>query len=200
MGQGGFTAIATTIGPYTKEIISICVPLSIWFLNRRFQPSARLIHSIRHTFRFLIPEPLRDPEGKIIRPTQSANVTSLAVTNVGRTPAKNVELVFNWKPAFVNVWPLRHYTTLDSPDGRHSIVLESLAPKEVFGMELLAINQELPGLCNVRSEQTESVQKQMIPQIVQPVWFIGVLGWLLAAGCVATVYIILLLIEVALRG
>jgi hypothetical protein len=190
-------SLGSALALYSKEIISLLVPLAVWFLNRQFQPSARLIHSIRHTFRFLIPEPIRDPDGNIVRSSQAVHVASVSVSNIGRSTAKNVEIVFNWKPAFVNVWPLRHFATRDAPDGRHSIVLESLAPKEVF-VELLAINQELPNICNVRSEQTESVEKRMIPQIVHAPWLLGLVGWLLVAGSIGTVYLILLLMEAAL--
>jgi hypothetical protein len=107
--------------------------------------------------------------------------------------------VFNWKPAYFNVWPLRHYTTLDHPDGRFSLVLDSLAPKELFGMELLAVNRDLPDLCTVRSEQVESLERLMLPQIVYPGWAKAIVAWLMFAGLVTTVYLLLALVQWAVN-
>jgi hypothetical protein len=191
------TAVGSFFSGYAKEIISICVPFALWFLNRQFQPSAKLYHSIRHTFRFLVPEPLRNKDGEVLRPNQTVHVASVSVTNTGRKTAKPVEITFNWKPMHINVWPHRHFETKDAPDGRHTVVLESLAPKEIFGMELLSINADLPAICNVRSEQIESVERAMILQIVQPQRVLVFVAWLMLLGAIGTVYLLLLLIEAA---
>ena len=123
----------------------------------------------------------------------------MSVSNVGRKPAKKIEIVFNWTPPFMNVWPKRHYTTVNSPDGRHSIVLDDLAPGEVFGMEIMAINVALPQLCNVRSEEALSQQKAMIPQIVQTRSVIAFVTWLLFSGTIFSIYLALVLIEYVAR-
>lgn len=188
-------ALASIVAPYSKEIVALLLSVVGTFSARLLQPKAKLIHSVRHRFHYLIPEPLRGPDGKIISQTQSVSVVSLAVSNTGRSTATSVELVFNWKPPYFNVWPLRHYTILDHPDRRFSLILESLAPKEAFGMELLSINRDLPELCNVRSEQTQSVEKIMIPQMVHPRWIMGLVAWLMFAGLVTTIYLLLVLIE-----
>jgi hypothetical protein len=192
------TEITSLLTTHAKELISVSVPFAIWLLNRQFQPSTKLVHSIRHTFRFLIPEPIRDAEGKVIRPVQNVNVASVSVTNVGRRAGKLVEITLNWKPMYLNVWPSRHYEVKDAPDGRHTIFLDSLAPKEVLGMEMLAVNAELPAICNVRSEEVESIEKAMIPQVVQSPPVLIFAAWLMLIGAIATVYIILVLIEVAM--
>src|SRR4051812_41192233 len=119
---------------YTKELVSLAVPFIAWFLNRQFQPSAKLIKSERQGFVYLVPEPLRDAAGNIIRPSQTVRTATVSVMNTGRTPAKNIEIVFNWKPQFFNVWPLRSFSESLSHDGRFSIVLPDLAPKEEFSV------------------------------------------------------------------
>ena len=192
------TALASTLAPYSKEIAALAVSIVGALFARMIQPKAKLIHSERHRYHYVLQEPLRHAKGDVLRPTQSVTVRSFSVSNTGKSTATNVELVFNWKPAYFNVWPLRHYTTRDHPDGRFSLVLESLAPKEVFGMELLSVNIELPNLCNVRSEQTESVEKPMMLQIIYPRWVPVIAGWLMFAGLVTSIYLLLALLQWAL--
>lgn len=189
------TALASTLAPYSKEIAALTVSVLGTIFARLIQPKAKLIHSERHHFHYILQEPIRDATGKVVKPTQTVIVRSYSVSNTGKSTATNVELVFNWKPSHFNVWPLRHYTTRDHPDGRFSLVLENLAPKEVFGMELLSVNVDLPVLCNVRSEQTESVERPMILQIIYPGWARAVVGWLMFAGLVTSIYLLLALLQ-----
>src|SRR5215216_56769 len=105
------TALASTLAPYSKEIVALVVSVLGTLFARVIQPRAKLIHTERHSFHYIVQEPLRDASGNIVRPTQSVTVRSFSVSNTGKSTATNVELVFNWKPAYFNVWPLRHYTT-----------------------------------------------------------------------------------------
>ena len=182
-----------------KIVVAFFSPILTFVLNRFFTPSAKLFHSVRHLFTYLINEPRLNPDGSVASATQTARIASISVSNVGRAAAKGVEIVFNWKPAYINFWPLRAYEETIHPDGRYSIHLESLSPKEVFGIELLSINNELPDLVNVRSEQIISKEKILIPQIVSPMWLMSVLWTLLTLGLMAAVYIVLSIIEFAIR-
>ena len=160
------SSVAYALAPYSKELAAVFLSIFGALFARAIQPKAKLIHSIRHGFMYIVPEPLRDAQGNVVQQTQTVNVQSFSVANVGKSTATRVEIVFNWRPEYFNVWPLRHYEVLGHPDNRFSVVLDSLAPKEAFGMELLAVNRELPAICNVRSEQVGSVKRMMMPQIV----------------------------------
>ena len=159
------SSVEASLAPYSKEIAAVLLSIFGTVFTRAIQPKAKLFHSIRHAFTYIVPEPLRDTTGNIVQQAQTVNVQSFSVANVGKSTAKRVEIVFNWRPAYFNVWPLRHFEELEHPDGRFSVVLDSLAPKETFGMELLAVNKALPIICNVRSEQVESLKKAMIAPV-----------------------------------
>jgi hypothetical protein len=182
-----------------KIIVAFFSPILTYALNRFFSPSAKLYHSARHKFTYLINEPRLNPDGSVASTTQTAKIASFSVSNVGRAAAKGVEIVFNWKPAYINFWPLRAYQETVHPDGRYSIHLETLSPKEVFGIELLAINVELPEMVNVRSEQIISKEKILLPQIVSPKWLMSILWTLLTLGLMAAVYLVLSIIEFSVR-
>lgn len=191
--------ISTFIQTYLKEIVAIFSPIVAWILNNRLQPKARLVYGTRHTFTFLIQEPLRNDAGEIVSPTQTVNTASVQLINQGRVAATKLEIVFNWKPQHLNIWPARPYDEHISPDGRYSVLFGSLSPGEVVGFELLAVNAQLPALTTVRSEQSVAKNTPLLPQPVQPRWkqIVGV--WFLVVGFGATIYFALVGASLILR-
>ena len=98
---------------YAKEIVSLLVPLVAALVNSFLKGKARLRVAQPHGFTFLVQQPLVDQQGKQISPNQSAHTRSFLVQNSGREPATKIELVFNWKPMCLNIWPSRHMTEHD---------------------------------------------------------------------------------------
>ena len=113
---------------YGKELVSLAVPLITWLLNRVFKARAQLRLASPHAFTFLIPHPLLDQQGAEIAPRQTIHTRSFIIQNAGKETATKVELVFNWKPPCVNIWPSRHFVEHNEPDGRYIMVFDSLAP------------------------------------------------------------------------
>ena len=181
-----------------KATIALLSPFVTYGINRNFSPSVRLFHSIRHQFHYILNTPIVDESGIQVRPTQSVVVQSLSIVNAGRAPAKGVEIVFNWRPSYVNTWPIRKYEEFDHPDGRYSIHLDNLAPKESFGLELLCVNMELPNVITARSQETESRPRSMMLQVHYSNWFNGIVAALMFSGIIATVYAILSILAFAL--
>lgn len=184
---------------YSKEIFSLLAPLFVWAVNRIFQPKAKLIRSTRYAFTYLIQEPLKAPDGAIIKPTQTVNTASISIYNAGVLPAKAVEIVFNWKPQHFNVWPSRAYSHRLSDDNRFSILLDDLAPKELFGIELISVNDPLPDLVNARSEQCAAVDQTLNLQPILSRWKTVVIGWLMLSGLIFSVYLALTALQFALN-
>jgi len=141
------------ISTYGKEIVSLLVPFIAWFLNVGIKAKAKLIWASPHSFTFLVQEPLRDMEGKVINSTQKVCTASIKVINIGRETANKVELVFNWKPQYANIWPVRHYEENSNQDGRHMLIFENLSPNEAIGIEIMCINADVPALLQVRSSE-----------------------------------------------
>lgn len=117
------------ITKYGKEIVSLIVPFITWFLNVGIKAKAKLIWASPHSFTFLVQEPLHDDEGNVVKPTQKVCTASIRVINTGRETANKVELVFNWKPQYLNLWPVRHYEQKTDQDSRHILIFDNLSPK-----------------------------------------------------------------------
>jgi hypothetical protein len=185
---------------YAKELVSLTVPFVAWALARFFRAKAKLVLASPHSFTFLVQEPLRDPDGNVVRPTQSVRTVSYLLKNTGSEPAKNVELVFNWKPLCINIWPSRHITEHTEVDNRYVVVFDSLAPGEFVGFELLTVNADAPALITARSEQCVAKSVEMYPQQVIKPWLGRLLGLLVLVGAGAAIYIALLALQFLLLG
>lgn len=155
---------------YGKEIVSLLIPFITWFLNVGIKPRAKLLKTTRHAFTFIVQEPIRNAQGEVVQPNQRVCTASVQVFNSGRDTAHKVEVVFNWKPQCLNLWPVRSFEEKTDGDGRYMMIFENLAPKEEIGIEIMAVNGDLPGLIQVRSAEC-------LAQDVQLMWFIRVASW-----------------------
>jgi len=123
------------------------------------------------------------------------STASVQVFNSGRDTAHKIEVVFNWKPQCLNLWPVRSFEEKTDGDGRYMMIFENLAPKEEIGIEIMAVNADLPGVIQVRSAES-------IAQDVQLMWFIRVAAWriqlgraLLLLGFGTAIYLLLTIIQ-----
>jgi len=183
------------IQQYAKEIFAILIPLLTWYLNSRYRISPKLVQGNPHNFTFLIDEPLLDQNGNQISPNQSATTQSHVIVNIGREAATKVEIVFNWKPQHLNIWPIRHYQEHTEADGRYILIFDSLAPKEQLRFELLSANQDLPTLLVARSDQCVAINTEMQLQQVVPLWKTNIVIALTVAGFSAIIYSSILLLQ-----
>ena len=183
------------ISTYGKEIVSLLIPFITWFLNVGVKAKAKLIWASPHSFTFLVQEPIRDPDGKVIQPTQKVCTASIKVINSGRETANKVELVFNWKPHYVNLWPVRHYEQKTDIDNRHIMIFDNLSAKEEIGLEIMSINADLPALLLVRSAEctAQNVPLMWIRYVAN--WKINIARLLLLVGLSASVYWLIALIQ-----
>lgn len=180
---------------YAKEIFALAVPLIAWFLDTRLGDRAKLQLGAPHNFTFIVDEPLKDPEGNVVAPNQSVHTASHVISNSGRETATKVELVFNWKPHCINIWPVRHYQDYIETDGRYVMIFDSLAPKEQQTFELLSINRDLPKLVTARSDQCIASVVQMYPTPIVAVWKQRLAVTLMFAGLSLSVYVAVLLLK-----
>ena len=136
----------------------------------------------------------------MLSPTQTVNTASISIFNAGQSPATKVEVVFNWKPQHINIWPSRHFDEKLSPDARYHLFFDSLPSKDVVGFEVLNINADMPGIVTVRSEQCAAKLMELQPQPVAPKWKVAVIVGLLAIGLATAVYFFILFLQVLLTG
>lgn len=180
---------------YGKEIVALLAPIVTWVFNTLLKGKARLRIAQPHGFTFLVQEPLRNAEGQVVSPTQTVHTRSFIIENSGRETATKIELVFNWKPMCLNLWPSRHATEHLEQDGRYVLMVESLSPGEVLGCEVLSVNRDLPNLVTARSDQSVAQVVNMYPQPVVDKGVRLVLGLLLAIGLATAVYLAILLVQ-----
>ena len=187
--------MAAFIQAYGKEIVSAAVPLLIWFLGFVFRARAKLQLATPHDFTFLVQQPIVDAEGNQIAPTQNAYTRSITISNGGRATATKVELVFNWEPQCLNIWPPRHFQEFTEPDNRYTLIFDSLAPNEHIGCHLLSVNSQLPDLITVRSDQCTAESVFMYPQPYVANWKRRLALFLGFVGVAGTVYGLILLLQ-----
>ena len=183
------------LATYGKEIVALLVPFITWFLNVGIKARAKLIWTSPHAFTFMVQEPQRAADGSIVSPTSKACTASIRIVNVGRDTANKVELVFNWKPHYLNLWPVRYYEQKTDQDSRHILIFDNLAPKEEIGIEIMSINADLPALIQVRSAECLAKNVPMMWIAYVPPWRIAAARFLLLLGCSAAVYGIIALIQ-----
>lgn len=180
---------------YGKELIALAVPLLTWALNTFFKSRTRLLVANPHAFTFLVQEPLSDPQGQLISPTQTINTCAFALLNAGKETATRVEVVFNWQPKCLNIWPPRRYQGQVEPDGRYTVTLDSLAPREDVGFHVFSINSDLPAFILARCDQCLAQPIQMAPQPVVSAWRRRTLVFLAFTGLASVVYAVIVLLQ-----
>jgi len=180
---------------YGKEIVAFFVPFIAWALNTFLKSKARLNVATPHRFTFLVQQPLLDKDGKQISPTQTVHTNSIVVYNSGRDSATKVELVFNWKPMCVNIWPPRHSEEFIEADRRYVLIFPGLAPNEMIGCEILSVNEDLPNLLTVRSDQCTAQVINMFPQPVSTPLRRRINSIMFGVGFATSVYLLIILVQ-----
>lgn len=183
------------VNVYGKEIIAVLVPFITWFLNVGIKAKAKLIWGSPHAFDFLVQEPLRDAEGNVEQPTQIVRTASIRIINTGRESANKLELVFNFQPQYLNLWPVRHYVVHTDNDGRHILKFDNLSPKEEIGLEIMAINNALPNLLLVRCAECVAQNVGILWVRYTPKWFRSLFIIFALIGLGVCVYYLVTLIQ-----
>ena len=148
---------------YAKELFSLALPFFTLLANQFFKAKTRLELALPHQFTFVVQQPLLDSSGNQLSATQTVKTNSFIIRNSGREAATKVEIVFNWKPMCLNIWPVRHFDEYNETDKRYVLIFDSLAPGEVLGIEILGVNSDLPNLITARCAQGNARNISMIP-------------------------------------
>ena len=180
---------------YGKEIFAFIVPVFTLIINKYFKNSAKISYGELHQFTYLLNEPLLDKEGEVLQDTQTVHTQSYIFRNDGKEPATNVELIFNYAPMYLNVWPSRLFTEKNDSSRRYVMVFDYLAPKETIRCEVLAINAQIPVLLSVRCKEGVAQNIVLMPQRVFHPAFINALRFLIFLGSVSFVYILVVLLQ-----
>ncbi|WP_230353728.1 hypothetical protein [Lelliottia sp. WAP21] len=183
------------IAQYGKEIFALVVPLFTLFLNKFFKNNAKVSYGNLHEFSYLINEPLVDGNGEVVLAKQICNTKSYVFSNEGREPATMVEIIFNFPPMYINIWPSRHYEVREDADGRQVWVFDYLSPKESIRCEIMSINSNLPMLLSVRCKESIAQEITLVPQKMYPSLFIRFISFLIFLGSVSLIYFVVVSLQ-----
>ncbi len=180
---------------YGKEIFAFIVPVFTLIINKYFKNSAKISYGELHQFTYLINQPLTNQEGEVVKSSQTVHTQSYVFKNEGREAATNMEVIFNYAPIYLNIWPSRLYTVKNDSEQRHIMVFDYLAPKEVIRCEVIAINTQVPMLLSVRCKEGLAQNIVLSPQKVFHPAFINCVRFLIFLGSVSLVYILVVLLQ-----
>lgn len=180
---------------YGKEIFSVVVPVFTLLLNKFFKNRAKISFGKLHQYSYLIDKDVttegdNQPKQKVVVHTES-----YVFNNEGREPATSLEIIFNYKPMYLNIWPSRHYTIKIDPDQRYIMMFDYLAPKESITCALMSVDSSLPNLLSVRCKEGLAECITIIPQKRQRPMFINFVGILIFMGSISLVYFVIVLLQ-----
>jgi hypothetical protein len=184
---------------YSKEIVSVLVPITVAIVGYFLRPRAKMVWSVLHNFVMITTEQWTDENGNAQPRTAKIVTTSVHVENFGRDAATGVEIVLNWRPPHFNTWPQRHYEAGTNPEGRYVLKFGGFAPKEWLRIELLSISADNPEIVAVRFNEGLSSRIETRPQKLEPRWKMWLVIYLMLAGIFGTVYVILSIFQATSR-
>jgi hypothetical protein len=182
------------MGILTSHIVTGIITFVFALLLRELDRKARIVWWSPHSFLFEVPQPEAKP------PTVFNLMThAIAVRNVGRLAAENVEIVHKRRPDFFKLQPSRDYEEATTPAGEHVIRAKSLGPREGFLIQMLSYRQ-LPELQYIRSNSGPAQRINIALNRRLPRWLGLVLRALALIGAGVVVYVLLRIASFVLKG
>ena len=175
------------VEPAHEFILAILLSLVTAWLLAAFRPKVKLTwgSTSLNYHRFKLSE-----EGNFI----NVATEKLFVQNVGKKAASNIELVMNDQPTSYTLWPPRDHKYGPLEGGGYFIKIETLAPSELLIVDTIDIDNRNPRLVTVNCPDTLSNHVEFEPQRKYGKVFVAFVGYLMFAGLVGSLYVILNLI------
>ncbi|WP_329847725.1 hypothetical protein [Stenotrophomonas hibiscicola] len=179
---------------YSKEIASILVGLFGLIGKLAAKPKTSMGWGPRASISHILP-PFTDADGNVTDQRPHLTVGSFFISNTGKVPLSEIEIVLNYSPQSLNLWPPRPFSITEIAHGRIAISLPTLSPKDELWFEMVAVNNTLPNVLSVRSKETVArpITVDLLP--VAPRWQIRAIQILSLFGVVAAVYATLWLLS-----
>ncbi|NNE87182.1 MAG: hypothetical protein HKN27_03820 [Silicimonas sp.] len=177
-------ALWADIEPAKEFILSVLVTLLTTFLLWLFRARVNLTYGSAstnfHSFRL-------SPEGEQI----SVWTEKFYFQNIGRKPAREVEIVFNMIPTSYNMFPTRDHQVSQLGNGFFSIKVPSIAPNELVVIDIIDIGGRELNLQSVNCPDAIANEVKFLPTRQYGKLFEALVCYLLIAGFFASVYFVL---------
>ena len=179
---------------YSKEIASVLVGFFGLIGKLAAKPKTSMAWGPRASISHILP-PFTDADGKVTDQRPHLTVGSFFISNTGKVPLSEIEIVLNYSPQSLNLWPPRPFSIAEIAHGRIAISLPALSPKDELWFEMVSVNNSLPNVLSVRSKETVArpITLDLLP--VAPTWQIRIIQILSLFGIVAAVYVTLWLLS-----
>jgi hypothetical protein len=169
----------------SNEVLAVVVAAVLsfigWVCLRIFTPRAKVAWAFSHQHCFL----LRD-----LTPQLLAYTKEIWVQNTGRVLAEDVEVVLPGQPPHFDIWPQRHFTQLQNPDGGFIIKFDHLNRREYVTISIFQTGSAFPNVVNVRWRGGVGREVPMGPMQIWPRWYLRILLILILIGVFAIFYFI----------
>jgi hypothetical protein len=116
------------------------------------------------------------------------------VQNVGKQPAKAVELIHSNIPSSYTLWPPRDHVSNAMPNGGFSIRVPSIAPSELLIVDTVDISSRNVKLLSVNCPDALTKNVEFAAQRQFGKAFNGFILYLMFAGLIATFYTLIFLV------
>jgi hypothetical protein len=139
------------------QILAAILTIATTLLLRVLQPRPKVVWGTSHQYSHRIP---RTPElgGEWLLHSQT-----VFVQNIGFAPAQDVEIILNFKPENLSLWPQLNYTTSINREQRFIVKIENLGRREFTALEMLHSTGNMPETLRVRTPRGECRQVPMAP-------------------------------------
>jgi hypothetical protein len=127
------------------QLLAVLLTAAIGVIGYFLRPRVRIIWGQKTNFTHVL-RPKKDGQVPV-----RVDTAHYIIQNSGRAPAKEVEVVLNYAPDEVSIWPQRSYQLSTNNENRLIVKLEFLAPREFIDLILLNVANELPDVLSVKS-------------------------------------------------
>jgi hypothetical protein len=160
-----------------QSLMPVLITTIVGVVGYFVKPKVKLIWGQKTNFSHVL-RPKKDGDLPV-----RVSTSHYIVQNSGRASAKDIEIVFNYAPDEVSIWPQRAYKLEKNSEGRLIAKLDFLAPKEFIDVFLLSVANDLPELLNVKNPEfvgkaVNIGHHQIFPKVV---YYAMILGMFLGA-------------------
>ncbi|WP_299413215.1 hypothetical protein [uncultured Sulfitobacter sp.] len=176
------------IEPVHQFLSAVAISLVTALLVAMFQPRVKITWGSTnmsfHKFKL-------DPENEPI----VISTEKLFIQNTGRKAAAGIELILNDIPSSYTIWSPREHTSKALEKGGFSILIPTLAPRELLIVDLIDIDRRNLQLIAVNCPDTLTKQVRFLAQRQFGTPVNAAVAYLMFAGFVGTIYVILNLLS-----
>lgn len=165
-------------------VISAIISVLLEVSRRIIVPKARIVFGISFDHFFIIPQ--ENGQNLNIR------VRRIVISNIGRAPADQLELILNFKPEHYDVWPPIVDQTVD---GRFlKMTATSLGRGELLQVNMMDSRGELPMVVSCRSSGGTARLIPLVPQVLYSKTILRLVALAMIVGVLAIIFITVRLI------